>query len=213
MRHVIYFLVVANLVFFLWHAIQGPTVGEPGLPALPANVKLLVTLEEREAALAVDVDAVTETQPPGAGETISCQMLGPFFSVVEIQSVEERLNQAGYRTEQYDFEENEVIGYWIYLPAMERDKAKEIGTMLDSKKDREYFIGKDNLISLGTFKELSRAEVRLAAVRKYGLDPTLEPRFRLAHWLNIEDPGGKDVDLALIEKEFPDVHMQQRVCD
>ena len=45
MRHVIYFLVVANLVFFLWHAIQGPTVGEPGLPALPANVKLLVTLE------------------------------------------------------------------------------------------------------------------------------------------------------------------------
>lgn len=217
MRHLIYFLVVANLVFFLWHTIEGTTVVETEamLPPLPDGVHSLVTLEERETAQAAEVESITGSEPPGAGISTSCYMLGPFYLATEMQAVEERLNQLGYKPEQSTAEEEIEIGYWIYMPAMEHEEAQEIAALFDSKNDREYFIGKDNVIALGAFKELTRAEIRLEDVRGYGLDPVLEPRYRTetVHWLEFEGPGDEGVDLTAITEGFPDVHTQQRACE
>lgn len=217
MRHLIYFLVVANLVFFLWHTIEGTTVVETEamLPPLPDGVHSLVTLEERETAQAAEVESITGSEPPGAGISTSCYMLGPFYLATEMQAVEERLNQLGYKPEQSTAEEEIEIGYWIYMPAMEHEEAQEIAALFDSKNDREYFIGKDNVIALGAFKELTRAEIRLEDVRGYGLDPVLEPRYRTetVHWLEFEGPGDEGVDLTAITEGFPDVHTQQLACE
>jgi hypothetical protein len=217
MRHLIYFLVVANLAFFFWHAIEGRTVGETEavLPPLPDGMHSLVTLEEREAAQAAAIESITGSEPPGAGISISCYMLGPFYSAAEMQAVEERLNQSGFKPVQSASEENVETGYWIYLPAMGRDAAEEIAILFDSKNDRDYFIGKDNVVALGAFKELTRAETRLEHVRRYGLDPVLEPRYRTetVHWLEFEGSGDEGVDLTAVTEGFPDVRTQQRVCE
>jgi hypothetical protein len=217
MRHLIYFLVVANLVFFAWHAIQGTTgvETEAVLPPLPDGIDSLVTLEERETAQAADIESLTGSEPPGAGVPIGCYLLGPFYLAAERQAVEERLNQSGYKPQQSTTEEEIEIGYWIYLPAMEREEAEEITALFDSENDRDYFIGKDNVIALGAFKELTRAEIRLEDIRKYGLDPVLEPRYRTdtVHWLEFEDTGDGGVDLTAITEGFPDVRTQQRVCE
>lgn len=217
MRHLIYILVLANLVFFLWHTIQGTTVVETevGLPPLPDGVHTLVTLKERKAAPAAKIEALTGSEPPGAGISISCYMLGPFYSGTEMQAAEERLKQSGYKPEQTTTEEEIETGYWIYMPAMEHDEAQEIAELFDSKNDREYFIGKDNVIALGAFKELTRAEIRLEEVQEYGLDPVLEPRYRTetVQWLKFEGPDDEGVDLSAIMEEFPDVRTQQRVCE
>jgi hypothetical protein len=217
MRHLIYFLVVANLVFFAWHAIQGTTgvETEAVLPPLPDGIDSLVTLEERETAPAADIEALTGSEPPGAGISASCYMLGPFYLVAEMQAVEERLNQSGYKPQQSTTEDEIEIGYWIYLQAMEREEAEEIAALFDSENDREYFVGKDNVIALGAFKELTRAEIRLEDVRRYGLDPVLEPRYRTetAHWLEFEAPADEGVDLTAITEGFPDVRTQQQVCE
>jgi len=217
MRHLIYFLVVANLAFFLWHTVQGTIVVETEsvLPPLPEGVHSLVTLEERETAQAAEIETLTKSEPPGAGSSISCYLLGPFYLAAEMQVVEERLNQSGYRPEQSTTENEIEIGYWIYLPEMEREEAQEIAELFDSENDREYFIGKDNVIALGAFKELTRAEIRLEDVRRYGIDPVLEPRYRTetVHWLEFEDPGDEGVDLTLITEGFPDLRAQQRVCE
>lgn len=213
MRYLIYLLVMANLGFFLWYATQDPAVNEAEqeLPSLPKGVRRLVTLEEREQAAP---EAVTAAQPPGAGLTLACQSLGPFLSTGSLQTAKARLDQAGYPSEQRTSEMDVEIGYWIYLPAMESDKAQEITRLLDSKQDREYYIGKDNLIALGAFKEMSRAQIRLESVRKHGLDPVLEPRYkaRTVHWLDIDGPKITDGELPAIMKELPDVQLQGRAC-
>ena len=213
MRHLIYLLVVVNLVFFLWHAIQGPAVkeAERELPPLPRGARPLVTLEEREQAA---IEAVTAAQSPGAGMPLACQSLGPFLSTAYLQTARARLEEAGYPSEQRTDKMDVEIGYWVYLPPMEIDEALEIARLLDSKQDREYYIGKDNLISLGAFKEKSRAEVRLKSARKYGLDPLLEPRYqkRTVHWLDIDGSKIAAGELPAIMREFPDVRLKARAC-
>jgi hypothetical protein len=213
MRHLIYLLVVANLVFFFWHAIQDPVVheAEQALPPLPDGVRKIVTLDEREQAA---VEAVTAAQPPGAGMPLVCQTLGPFLTIGDMQAARARLSEAGYPSEQRTSEMDVKIGYWIYLPPMESDKALEITRLLDSKQDREYYVGKDNLIALGAFKEMSRAQVRLENIRKLGLDPVLEPNYQLrtVHWLDIHGPGSADAELPAIMRDFPDIQSQPRAC-
>jgi len=217
MRQLIYFLVVANLGFFLWHALQGTALVEPEpvLPPLPAGVKPLVTLEEREAARAAELESITGSQPPGAGIVLSCHRLGPFYAAADMQAVAAQLHESGYTPEQVTSENRIRIGYWIYLPAMGVDKAQEVAELLDSEHDKEYFIGKDNVISLGAFKQRSRAEIRLATVHKYGLDPLLEPRYRTntVYWLKIEGLDGKAEVLEAIKRQHPGVDMQIRVCE
>lgn len=217
MRHLIYFLLVANVVFFFWHEIQGTPTGEPGvvLPSLPAGVESLVTLQERAAAQAASVESVTVSEPPGAGIALGCAVLGPFVSVEDLQAVEARLTASGHSPVAETAEEQVRIGYWVYLPEMSRAEAQEYIELFDSMNDREYFVGKDNLIALGAFRELERAEIRLERVRSYGIEPVLEPRYRTdtIHWLQLPDPGSAGADLAVFTEGYPDVHMLQRACE
>jgi len=216
MRHVIYLLVMANIVFFLWNAIQGTTTEatDTTLPSLPPSVKPLVTLKERNAKEAGELDELTATEPPGAGIAFSCLTLGPFHSVKERKALEQRLHDSGYRPELHASEAKIIEGYWVYLPAMARDEAENITRMLKGKKDRDYYIGKDNLIALGAFKELSRAEIRLQEVRKYGLDPLLEPRYRTesVYWLDVDEKSGTDDGLQALLREYPGVRTQTLAC-
>jgi len=213
MRHLIYLLVVVNLVFFLWHAIQGPAVNEVEreLPPLPAGVRPLVTLQEREQAA---IEAATAAEPPGAGMPLACQSLGPFLTAAKLQAAQDRLEAAGYPGKQRTSEMDVQIGYWVYLPAMETGEAQAVAQLLDSQDDKEYLIGKDNVISLGAFKERSRAEIRLKSAREHGLDPLLEPRYRkrTVHWLDIDGPPVAGGELPLIIREFPDIQLQARAC-
>jgi hypothetical protein len=219
MRHLIYLLVVANLVVFLWHAVLDTSDGalESALPPLPPGVRPLVTLEERgraQAAGTATAESLTASQPPGAGMSLTCNMLGPFMTTTEIEPVGKRLAQLGYRAERYATEEKSRIGYWIYLPPMEREKALEITRMLGDKGDREYYIGKDNLVALGAFREMPRVEKRLKRVRELGLDPVVEPRYKThtVYWLDLEGLNVDASDLEAIVKEFPDIQLQGVAC-
>lgn len=220
MRHLIYLLVVANLVVFLWHAVleRGDEARERALPPLPAGVRTLVTLEEREQARSGDgadnLESLTASQPPGAGLPLTCTMLGPFLTSAEMEPVSERLAELGYRTEPHTTEEQTRIGYWIFLPPMEREKALEITRMLGDKGDREYYIGRDNLVALGAFREMARVEKRLKRVRELGLDPVVEPRYKThtVYWLNLEGLNPEAADLETIAGEFPDIQPQGVAC-
>jgi hypothetical protein len=86
--------------------------------------------------------------------------------------------------------------------------------LLDEANDREYFVGRDNVISLGAFEEMSRAEVRLKSARKLGLDPLLEPTYetRSVYWLDLEIANSGEAELAIIIKEFPDIQIRAAAC-
>ncbi len=74
----------------------------------------------------------------------------------------------GLESQQRESERTYPIGYWVYLPEMSRSKSQRLARVLDEHSDKEYFIGKGNLISLGAFKQMSRAKNRLARTPQDG---------------------------------------------
>ena len=273
MRHVIYLLLVANLVFFGWHVLQlqkEDGIALRTLPPIPATAVPLVSLQEMEQKQepvpesepellepAPELESVLEPellesapelepvpepesdlesvpepellepdedftmseslnglQPPGSGLAIGCQTLGPIMAVAQLRSLDGKLGELGLESRRRTTGDQKAIGYWVYLPAMERSQALEIKARLDKHKDKDYYIGKDNLISLGIFKVKSRADVRLAQVRKLGLEAVLEARYRkdTVHWLDIDRQSGAAVDLGAVLEEYPGISLQEQAC-
>ncbi|MGB5472837.1 MAG: hypothetical protein WBQ78_05100 [Gammaproteobacteria bacterium] len=218
MRHLVYFLLVANLAYFGWNLFSSGTAGETAreLPPLPATAKPLVTLQElkQQSATAPEqemsgIDTLTLSQPPGAGMPAACQVLGPFYAEEALHAVAGKL---GLEPRQRIAEDRKESGYWIYLPAMERGEALQIAKMLDERNDHEYYIGKDNFMSLGTFKDISRAEIRLSQVRQLGLNAILETRYITldAYWLEFQGRAAAAPVLDDVLEENPD--LQLRAC-
>lgn len=281
MRHVIYLLLVANLVFFGWHVLQlqkEDGIALRTLPPIPAAAVPLVSLQEMEQKqepvpesepelesvlepelqepapelelvlepellepapelepvpepesnlevvpepellepgedLAM-IESLTELQPPSSGGAIGCQTLGPIMAVAQLRSLDGKLGELGLESRRRTTGDQKAIGYWVYLPAMERSQALEIKARLDKHKDKDYYIGKDNLISLGIFKVKSRADARLGQVRKLGLEAVLEARYRkdTVHWLDIDRKSGDAVDLGAVLEEYPGIKLQEQAC-
>lgn len=223
MRHLVYLLLVANLAYLGWNVVQtrSTTGVVRQLPPLPENITHLVTLEElqeledeTEAGVS-DIQELTQAEPPRAGIAVVCQSIGPFLAAKTKQEVADRLAELGLETTQRSADLKEPNGYWVYLPAMERAESRRIVRMLKKNNDKEYYVGKDYFISLGTFRGIARAEKRLKSARKLGLDPVLEPRYttREVQWLDFSAQGAMVADLAGIAAEYPGLQLQGQVCE
>ena len=219
MRHVVYLLVVVNLVFLGWNIFQSQSIRqvERDLPPLPETAAQLVTLQEKEQAAADEVSVienVTENEPPGAGVSLVCQTLGPFLAREAMQEMEVKLVAMELEPQQRETAKQRPIGYWVHLPEMERAEARKQAQILDDHNDKEYFIGKDNVLSLGAFQDMNRAKKRLKRVRKLGLEPQLETRYRTVaeYWLDFQVESAADEQLTGLVADDPDVWLQDRAC-
>ncbi len=219
MRHVVYLLLVANLVYLGWNLLPDEAVHDPfsRLPPVPDTASPLVTLKEMQQQSAASspggIDTLTESEPPSAGQP-ACNALGPFAIREQLQAVNARLDGLGMQPRERVVEVREDNGYWVYLPAMERVAALGIAGMLDEKGDSDYFIGRDNVISLGTFRNIRRAEVRLEQARKLGLDAILEARFRThdSYWLEFRADPRAEQELSAILGEHPQLELHELSC-
>jgi hypothetical protein len=221
MRYLVYFLVLVNVAYLGWNIYQNQTASEvmPELPPLPTGVVPLVTLPELEeqrlhAEEISAVDALTTSQPPGAGTALICQAIGPFLAMEDLQTVSGELYRHGLQARQRTSEIQKPNGFWVYLPAMERDQALRAVKTLEENKDREYFVGKGNYIALGTFADMSRAEVRLEQVRKLGFEPILEARYQTftEYWLDIDAQTAVTSELDSILRDRPGLKLQETSC-
>ena len=219
MRHVVYLLLVVNLVFLGWNIFQSQSVRqvERNLPPLPETAVRLVTLQEKEQS-AVDevsaIDIVTRDEPPGAGVSLLCQTLGPFLAREAMQATEAKLVTMDLEPQQRETARQRPIGYWVHLPEMERAEARRFAQILDDHNDKEYFIGKDGVLSLGAFQDMNRAKKRLKRVRKLGLDAQLETRYRTVaeYWLDFQVESAAGELLIGLAAENPDMWLQDRAC-
>ena len=221
MRHLVYLLLVANLVYLGWNVFESRSMVETErlLPPLPAMVSPLVTLQEREAQEPVMADVsiiedLTEEQPPGAGVVVLCQALGPFLALDDLQAVENRLVDLGLQPTQRELQSKKLIGYWVYLPAMSPEEVKAVLAILKKHKDKEYYVGKKNFISLGTFGGMARAERRLKETRKMGLDPILQERFASQSnwWLDLQSDGSAAEELNSLVEVRPELQLVDLAC-
>ena len=221
MRHLVYLLLIANVVFFGWKLFetQSPEPLVRALPPLPDNVSRLVTLQEQQAATAgeevvTDLETLTAEQPPGAGAVLQCQALGPFLAVDAMRPIAAELGELGLQPEQRQVESKELDGYWVYLPAMPREEIRTVLATLEDYNDKEYYVGKGSFISLGTFKSMERAERRLQSVRKMGLEATLEERFttQTSFWLDIQSNGSAREQLQRIAEGNSSLQLVDLAC-
>ena len=220
MRHLVYLLVVANVVYLGWNLFQGRAADDQwsALPPLPDGARPLVTLQEHGSEQTSSLDAtglntLTAIQPPGAVSRPDCQALGPFSLLAEAKAVAGRLGSSGLEPVQRTTRSRVENGFWVFLPAKERENSREIVQQLKERNDEDYYVGKDWLISLGTFRDIKRAKLRLAEVQKYGLDAILEPRYktRQVHWLELPASGAAP-ELAAIRAENPRLELHSLSC-
>ena len=221
MRHVVYLLVVVNLVFLGWNIFQNQSARQVdrNMPPLPETPVPLVTLQEREkerraAGEVSAIEHVTGNEPPGAGASTVCQTLGPFLVLEAMQEMEAKLVTMELEPQQRETAKQRPIGYWVHLPEMERAEARRQGQILDDHNDKEYYLGKDNVLSLGAFQDINRAKKRLKRVRKLGLDAQLETRYLTVaeYWLDFQLESAAGEQLTALGADDPDVWLQDRAC-
>jgi len=219
MRHVVYLLVVVNLVFLGWNIFQSQSVRqvERNLPPMPETAVPLVTLQEQESAAAGEISVienVTGYGPPGAGMSMVCQTLGPFLARDAMQEMEAKLVTMDLEPQQRETAKQRPIGYWVHLPEMERAEARRLAQILDDHNDKEYYLARDNVLSLGAFQDINRAKKRLKRVRKLGLDAQLETRYRTVaeYWLDFQLESAADERLTGLVADDPDVWLRDQVC-
>ena len=198
MRHIVYLLLVANMLFFAWNQFQAQTAqeSEQSLPPLPAGVRTLVTLqeharnEESETQGGQAIEALTQAQPPGALSASRCRAIGPFREQDEVKAVADRLGDSGLDPVLRSVENRVENGYWVYLSGKDKEHAREMVKQLQEYDDNEYYVGMGYFISLGTFKDIKRARIRLEDLREKGFDEAiLEQRYRtrVEYWLELPE--------------------------
>ncbi len=224
MKYLVYLLVLANVVYLGWNIHLARTAGEAAreLPALPAGVTPLVTLQELEKQQQQQqqtekisgVDKLTNLHPPGAGISHTCQTIGPFLAEDELEAVAKELGQQGQEVKRRTAEVQKPNGFWVYLPAMEREQVLQAVKTLEENRDRDYYVGKSNFLSLGIFNEISRAEARLEETRGLGFDPVLEARYERSsqYWLDIDAQMPAADVLDAILQDHPGLELKAVAC-
>ena len=224
MRLIVYLLLVANLLFFAWNHFQAQTLPQAArsVPPLPAGVSTLMTLEEhaRETETPADgqaIEALTQAQPPSAQSAGKCKALGPFSKqdVVLVNATAKRLRDNGVDTVLRSVESRTENGYWIYLSGKDKQHARDMVKKLEAVDDREYYVGMGYFISLGTFEDIERANIRMADLKEKGFDDAiLEQRYknRVEYWLELPQDGSKPELLEELKRELPELEVHSIAC-
>lgn len=143
----------------------------------PLETETVVSLPEQEK------EAAPAPQPV-------CHTLGPFETEQQAQAMSRLLTEKGLNTALRRSEIQEPAGYWVYLPSMPREQARDIVNDLVAHNIKDYFLGARNYISLGIFSVHEIAKQRVEEIKALGYKPKLEQRFKMRDifWLDTEEP-------------------------
>jgi len=220
MRYVIFLLVVMNCAYFSWQVfLDGPVKPvERLLPPLPLDVRQLVTIQERDAQQSTSetrkIEGLTATQPPGAVMPLSCQALGPFRAQSELTKFEKRLDRLGLTARSQTRYQREQVGYTVLLTSAGYEEALQNKRRLEKEDITASFIDMNNTLSLGAFRDKSRAETILARAQALGLHPRIEPGYakRSTYWLVIQGHEDQDESLAGLTRKYSGLHLKSMAC-
>lgn len=199
----------------------------PATVAEPPQTQVAVLAEEspaesapfaaHEPATAAVEKSAPEPAPPPAPVKL-CHTIGPFMAQQDQDAVAKWLRGENLQPKSRTSDVQEQIGYWVYLPAMPAAEAKVVAGRLADKGITDYFIGKQNYISLGAFSSKRVAAARRATIAAMGYKPRLDPRFRTrtVYWLDVEefsDTALPEARWAGVQDDYPDARRQSLSCE
>lgn len=155
----------------------------------------------------------TEAMPPRI-----CQSIGPFAERQAADAFIAELSGLGPTAAVRTAHIEQPSGYWVYLPSMPLAQAQIIVSDFESKGVKDYFLGRQNFISLGVFADKRSAEARSQAIMALGYAPKLEPRFlsREVYWVDVEETSNAPVNAeqwAGLLANRVDIRRQPLTCE
>lgn len=187
------------------------------LAAVAVQTEIKHTTEQANANGAVSQDLETESESVSVASEPVCHTVGPLLDTGDVTSISEKLSQLGFQSNMRGDKLREPAGYWVYMPAMPRSKARRIVADLDAQGMKDYFIGRNNHISLGIFSTEKKARKRLSRVKELGYDSELGQRYRsrAVYWLDVEEgelPLLGSQTWEEIQEMHTDIGLQQVSC-
>ena len=176
-------------------------------------------MEQANASSAVTQDRAVEPDPEPvsvAPEPV-CHTIGPLPDNGDVTSISKQLSGHGFQLNVRGDKVRVPAGYWVYMPAMPAGKARSIVADLDAQGMKDYFIGRQNHISLGIFSTEKKARKRLKRVKELGYDAELGQRYRnrAVYWLDVEEGELPLLGLQVweeIQAQHTDIRVQQVSC-
>ena len=233
MRHVIYLLLVINLLYLGWNLSHdaGGTDRTAGWPPIPDTVMQLMTLQEAQrhsnttagagesrkpgraetGPAQIDPERLTRIEPPGAGSP-GCQAIGPFSVQADLGVIAGQLDELGLAPRERLVTMSESGSYRVYLPAQPAAATRRAVTLLQEQDDSDYYLERDRQLTLGIYNDAAGARERLESIRLLGLEPVLERRNieRDSWWLEFNRPARQV--LQRIGQQYPDLELYQVAC-
>ena len=229
MRNLFLLLVLGNLGFAAWYlwvaepaadvrVIQNPDVSGLSLvgeldesPNEPTRVEIIVPPADE-----LDETLVAEPDVPVA----RCVGIGPFSELVQFEQALTRLSSLGYTPTQRSEDGDVWLGHWVYLADITTqgqadtviDDLAENG-IVDTAFDPGGGLG--DVLSLGVFRELNRAEAVRDQVFGLGYEPEITDRTRPGrlYWADLTLDTGEDPELEPLQPAGRIIRLEQRVCD
>ncbi|MDF9393415.1 MULTISPECIES: hypothetical protein [Methylococcus] len=220
MRFLFYFLLTANVAFFLWSLGHRDTKRHIDVKAVEAPGRLLLRSEVADTRGGIPSPPL-DTPPPTRAESElpsaegSCYRIGPFAEAAEARRVlalvKEWIDRANVTSESSE----SLDGYWLLYPKAENmDEAKGNRKMLMDKGIKDvWLIDKGEMagaISLGIFKTREEAETEVVRLSKLNVRTQIRPRITPSEtvWIQFvweKSPLELDEVMIQLRGENPDV--------
>jgi hypothetical protein len=209
-------LILVNLGFLAWtQLIDVREVAPNQLTNTGESKQKLVLASERkpeDIQTAANPGADSKSASSAGSSVVDenhCVSLGPFQDLAAASQASAALSAAGFESKQR-FEQGEFwVGYWVSVQDLPTRTAAEaaIIKLKDAGVTDVYLLpgqSASNIISLGVYSVLTRAERRVAQIRALGLDAVMADRKRSGsvYWLDVElKQPGQHIDAAVLSSQ------------
>jgi hypothetical protein len=184
------------------------------------------SFSQTEPARTADIGAPGKPAKPHDGDRSGpprqCRRIGPLEKRNQVDKLSLSLMAMGIQTDLQIESTDEQEGYWVMIPP----QANREAAMAVVKRLREAGITDlwrftsgsfANAISLGLFRNESRAEIRLKAIAAKGFDAEVRPRYRQknTYWLSFSFTGDSplsETDWNSIAEIYPGVELNSVAC-
>ncbi|MGH8121890.1 MAG: SPOR domain-containing protein [Rudaea sp.] len=190
-----------------------PGVTDPGVPRLV----LLSEIDHGKPVPTAEMASPPET--PADLRRDVCASIGPFATQADMRVALNALTPFVSRIQFREVQVNEVLGWWVYLPApANRELALDMARQLADKDVHDYYVvtagDQPNTISLGVFRDRVNAEKRRSEVSALGFKPEVTQRSDdiPEYFVDYAQNGAQPVDWRAHLPAGADVHQQSIDC-
>jgi len=198
MKNVLLVLVLANILLLAWHRWITP---REVAPRAGTTVPTLILMTGRG-----DPGAASPARENTRNATRRCARIGPFVDAGQASAAGLQLTGAGYSVAQTSREGRVWVGHWVQIdhPGSRGDAGALLKRLIKGGLGDAYIVETEGTrrISLGVFRDESRAEHVAAQAARLGTEPTISDRYRPAteYWLQVASERGAP-DLSRLQLE------------